>query len=1195
MRTQASIGTLKQKGFALIVSISTMILLVLLAVGLLSLSLVSTRSSRNASAAQIAKANARLSLTLAISELQKHAGSDQRVTAPAGVLGENIAQPNWTGVWSTKGDESVPAWLISGNEAAGLGDLDETGSHPTGYQTPNSDPTGETYLLFNADGSSGDPADRVEAPLIDINPDEAHAGRYAWWISDEGCKARVDLEGPAEAPANNYERIASAGIPTEPGLHEVDQRFELISGPDASIDKSTLISASTLDLALNDRNLSKRFSHDLTIGGHGLPVNVVDGGTKSDLSVIFDSSQTGNANLLVKHLGARPSKRTQNGHVVYHFDNVSDPETFYLSRELREAGSMPVGPNWGILYNYGRLWQNVRNEECKALAMSPKVDTELRLNNWAPYSNYDGGDFRRDVQHTNSSITPVLCLMQMGFRLTAEEVSIPPTRRGQQPQIGYQMQLQMKPLIGIWNPYNVKISDTSFSAAWALYPYLHIGINTPDGKAYRPHIWMRENWKSGDGIGSATSFGRNFRFETETVDLEPGEVRLFSVANRTDMAAVNQLVSTWNENGAFTFDLSFSKFDGDELAGQKIIVPKGSVAWYGNVFLEDTQNGRTGEYFDERIEEEASASWITFSGSGGTIHRVSDIWTTPKENIRRALKYQVPEPVISEWGRTGGRQTADQLPVEFIAGSPYHMGTWRIHSRTSTEANDAENGAGSQRLRTWVDSNPRFGSTNPAWDGSRAHQAGRGVSQEGYHFISPFIGSSYQESYDNGPRGRGKVAEGQNEAPAFPEAIRTGGRYRGFGGLTTSSSGQTHFALFDVPRAPLVSLGQLQHAQLSRYGFEPSLPFGNSYANLRVPLDRTFEDEFADIPNFRMVDLSHSLNESLWDGYFFSTVGRDYFGPGRGADLDRVFSVADLVSGEKSLPNPRYRFNPVGDEDSINDIVKRDDEFGAEAISARIAIDGAFNVNSTSKEAWKAVLASMADYEFPVISSDGGNASWENSEAIRFPRFGHVMQAEGWSSTSGPTDPSFWQGFRKIEADDLDKLAEEIVSEVRERGPFRSFADFVNRDPDSERSESQLKGALQTALDNTVNQSLEGDLGDPATNPKGSLFSGAISNENTTAGFAGYLMQGDILQSLAPILQVRSDYFRIRAVGQAIDPSGRVLATAVCEAYVQRSIDYIDPEDEPHLPQELLTSKSNEAFGRRFRITSFRWLNADEV
>ncbi|MEM1063203.1 MAG: hypothetical protein AAGJ97_12830, partial [Planctomycetota bacterium] len=33
-----------------------------------------------------------------------------------------------------------------------------------------------------------------------------------------------------------------------------------------------------------------------------------------------------------------------------------------------------------------------------------------------------------------------------------------------------------------------------------------------------------------------------------------------------------------------------------------------------------------------------------------------------------------------------------------------------------------------------------------------------------------------------------------NEAPAFPEAIRTGGRYRGFGGLTTSSSGQTHFA-----------------------------------------------------------------------------------------------------------------------------------------------------------------------------------------------------------------------------------------------------------------------------------------------------------------------------------------------------------------------------------------------------------------
>jgi hypothetical protein len=78
-------------------------------------------------------------------------------------------------------------------------------------------------------------------------------------------------------------------------------------------------------------------------------------------------------------------------------------------------------------------------------------------------------------------------------------------------------------------------------------------------------------------------------------------------------------------------------------------------------------------------------------------------------------------------------------------------------------------------------------------------------------------------------------------------------------------------------------------------------------------------------------------------------------------------------------------------------------------------------------------------------------------------------------------------------------------------------------------------------------------------------------------------------------MQVRSDYFRIRACGEAIDATGKVTARAWCEAYVQRSPSYLNPTDPAHLKLEELTSLPNRTFGRQFTIVSFRWLNQDEI
>ena len=65
--------------------------------------------------------------------------------------------------------------------------------------------------------------------------------------------------------------------------------------------------------------------------------------------------------------------------------------------------------------------------------------------------------------------------------------------------------------------------------------------------------------------------------------------------------------------------------------------------------------------------------------------------------------------------------------------------------------------------------------------------------------------------------------------------------------------------------------------------------------------------------------------------------------------------------------------------------------------------------------------------------------------------------------------------------------------------------------------------------------------------------------------------------------------------GDAIDPTGKVVARAWCEAVVQRLPDYSDSADEPHLKQADLKSGSNKIFGRIFDIVRFRWLHPDEI
>jgi hypothetical protein len=145
--------------------------------------------------------------------------------------------------------------------------------------------------------------------------------------------------------------------------------------------------------------------------------------------------------------------------------------------------------------------------------------------------------------------------------------------------------------------------------------------------------------------------------------------------------------------------------------------------------------------------------------------------------------------------------------------------------------------------------------------------------------------------------------------------------------------------------------------------------------------------------------------------------------------------------------------------------------------------------------------------------------------------------------------------MRSLEKDQIQDLAERIVEEIRERGPFLSLAEFVNRRPSSDK-ELAMAGALQAAIDKTpkINERFAEDskafAGEDLT---GFSFPEAMGGMNA-AGAPGYLTQGDILSAIGPVVAVRSDTFRIRTYGEALDPESKVIARPWCSGSRNSSI-----------------------------------------
>jgi hypothetical protein len=359
------------------------------------------------------------------------------------------------------------------------------------------------------------------------------------------------------------------------------------------------------------------------------------------------------------------------------------------------------------------------------------------------------------------------------------------------------------------------------------------------------------------------------------------------------------------------------------------------------------------------------------------------------------------------------------------------------------------------------------------------------------------------------------------------------------------------------------------------------------------------------------------LNDALWDDHFVSSLA-DQTRPGAAASLSLNANIDQLVA-DKGIANTRYTYHPGGREPTQ---IKADLQ-GADGYlkaAKHLVVDGMFNVNSTSVAAWQALFTGIRERQLVFRSNAGAlqTINVPSGKRIALSRFNtEVSDQEMDDAGAGTTMPDGsrgWSGVRFLDDAQLTKLAEECVKQVKKRGPFLNFSEFINRRLSN--NDLGTMGALQSAIDyddkapdpqsinyrykRTPSLMMRGaDLGN------NSFSSPEAVDGSRLAGIPGYLIQSDLLKPIANTLAVRDDTFRIRAYGESL-ANGRVIARAWCEAVVQRSPEYLDSSNDAAVPSRLIDangafsnnpalSGTNTRLGRRFRFESFRWLNASEV
>lgn len=1142
-----------------------MMLLVVLGLSLLTLSSKSLSNSTRATDLAEAKANARMALAMAIAQLQKNTGPDQRITMTADQLSsggsgdESSASEgsrHWTGVYDSwaagsqvRPDPQFREWLISGEPD----DIDDLAAAEGGAGSS------DTVDLVGEGTVGSDNKNFVKVPAIRLDSMAGGSARIGWWTGDQGVKAAMATPPPEEtqalaevrgmlqgAPRNSVEMASAGNNKPFSSLDPDDARISLVTGWKQSA------------FLADDVDSPKALFHDLAPFSTGLLTNVRTGGFRKDLSMQLERNSSVATSTLASTRTAFYKVAGENG------INLHEMWGYYnLYKDLRYSGG-------GVYTTGGRI---------------PSGSPFLQMKDSPTACLQD------DYFHFKQ---PVVISYQMVISLETRPVNVNGATVNR-------LHVVADPIITFWNPLDVPVVVPTGSYLTVKYwqvPY-DLFVKTGSGVAERYPLASALSGADANKRGDGNYLSLRSGTSTQQLVFKPGEVIKMSQSATTQVkaGADHNLIARAGFNhaggvslplkkaGSAYVDLPTNASISYELRPNNLTA--GATTASGHTVTGDPDHSRHHsmthhEYFVGADRKETADS----VGIGG-------IYLDFDFGNRRAKASEI---------RTKPQAGTKPVSERYYANDPGKANVFKLLAGTQT------------RQLTVAEINMKKAPVMILSYNAKTEMG----SDRGTRFLSRFNPKAlHVDFYDLSDLERDILPYEFSVEPLLSwrnrslEVSANGNAY--YGGGMNAEFGSSFVTTHSVPREPLVSLAAFQHSfangfevQKPKDGYaalnarEPLLPqighaIGNSMAPSMIAKGRTEGTLSGGRP---LADHSYLANQALWDDWFLSGIAPQNVNGFSSSRLQRAVAQ-EFFGGTGKLPVSRYLADTSGK--NVTDLMgelfsgSTPKDAATQIVASLLRVDGMFNVNSTSVEAWKAVLGSLKNRQSVVRDQSGSQSLVQNEEIPVVGLMGPTRDIVS-SNNVPPNEATQWIGRRTLDEGEIDQLARAIVKEVRKRGPFLCLGDFVNRrvgnDDDLARS-----GAIQSALDSDdvdINSAFRGSRAVASSVAGRFAFPDAESGPSSF-GSPGVVKQGDILTPIAPILSARSDSFVIRAYGEAVGKDGEVLARAWCEATVERDKKFLDEADKPETAVGSLTSKANEAFGRRYHMTSFRWLHPDEV
>ena len=511
---------------------------------------VETASSASAVDLLRAREAAQLAIQVALGDLQRYAGRDDRVTATAGVLDEDPAttdategvdagSEHWVGVWDTavlpphfENGTSSELSLPASKETAALRWL-VSGETPQPRQGVLENPVslGQfAYASFNPSPAGGlDVSAEVRIPRVDIDrAGGAGQDSFAFWVQDAG---------------------SAAALQTRQG-----DTTSLSSPTNANASLDTLV----------EKQLPRQFPLSLMTPPFDSDPSSQD--VKSLQERLFSTAQMG----LFGTFDTAPLDLFPRTSAV-----LANPETGELKKDLSALlrGEEPV-PSWGD----DKLWLDA-DIDTELTPSPPSAPRASVLADWATDVSSDGaapvraGSYGPSGEVIEPPLHPVLARVQLFIQVTPYEVpSGPPA--ADETQIPPKFRLHVYPSVQLWNPYDIPIETANYgveidSKIDVLVTEIYVnGLGFP---TLRGFDGFRDEGADTDRLfpqnlirfyEDASLLDENAMiFRLKAVELQPGESLVFSPEDYTDLDLAAIRGGDWAGANVLTSEPPFRQFN----------------------------------------------------------------------------------------------------------------------------------------------------------------------------------------------------------------------------------------------------------------------------------------------------------------------------------------------------------------------------------------------------------------------------------------------------------------------------------------------------------------------------------------------------------------------------------------------------------------------------------------------------------